>query len=65
MSPVLKWAIIVFVLGLGLMTWDYVLAKKKKEGFTKGDKTRIVSLFWLTCFASAGVASLIWVAQDL
>ena len=65
MSPILKWALVVIVLGIGLMIWDYVLAKKKKEGFTKGDKQRIVGLFWLTCFASAGVASLIWVAQDL
>ena len=65
MSPMLKWALIVAALGIMLMIADYRLATKKKEGFTKGDRTRIVGLFWLTCFASAGVASLIWVAQDL
>jgi len=65
MSPMLKWALIVAALGIMLMIWDYRLATQKKEGFTKGDKSRIIGLFWLTVFASAGVASLIWVAQDL
>ena len=65
MSPMIKSALVVFVLGMGIAFWDYVLAKKKKEGFTMGDKERITGIFWFSFVASAAVAALVWLAQDL
>ena len=65
MSPMVKWALIVFVCGIGLAIWDYSLATKKKEGFTKGDKERIKGIVGLSFAAAAGVAALIWLAEDL
>ncbi len=65
MSTMVKWALIVFVVGMGIAIWDYSLAKKKKEGFTKGDKERITGIFWFSFVAAAGVAALIWLAEDL
>jgi hypothetical protein len=64
MSPMLKWGLIVFVVGICIAIWDYTLAKKKKEGVTKGDKERIWGIFWFSIIAGAGVAGLIWLAQD-
>ena len=64
MSPMIKWGLIVLVVGLGIALWDYALAKKKKEGFTRGDKERITGIFWFSIVAAAGVAALIWLAED-
>jgi hypothetical protein len=61
----MKWPLVVLVIGLGIAFWDYSLAKKKKEGFTRGDKDRVMGIFWFSFVAAAGVGALIWFAQDL
>ena len=55
MSPIVKWALIVFVVINGIAMWDYSLAKKKKEGVTPGDKERIKGLVILSFVAAGGV----------
>ena len=65
MSPIVKWALIVFVVINGIAMWDYSLAKKKKEGVTPGDKERIKGLVILSFVAAGGVATLIWLAEDM
>ena len=64
MTPMVKWALIVFVVGMGITFWDYSMASKKKEGVTRGDKERIWGIFWFSFVAAAGVAGLIWLAED-
>jgi len=65
MQPMFKWALVAFVVGIVLVIWDISISRKKKEGFTAGDKQRIWGIFWLTCFISVGVAVLIWIGEDL
>ena len=65
MSPMIKWPLIVLVVGLGFALWDYLLAKKKKVGFTRGDRERIMGIFWFSFVAAAGVGALIWLGKDL
>lgn len=55
-----KWAAIVFALGIILMIADVIMARKKKEGFTSGDRGRITGMFWITCAMSALVGFLVW-----
>ncbi|MFM9968311.1 MAG: hypothetical protein ACKVQK_07940, partial [Burkholderiales bacterium] len=65
MSPMLKWGLIVFVTAIVILIWDVRIASKKKEGITKGDKQRFWGIFWFGVFGGAGVAFMIWFAQDL
>jgi hypothetical protein len=65
MSPMLKWGLIVFGVGIAILVWDISIASKNKEGITKGDKTRFWGIFWGSVIGGIGVASLIWVAQDM
>lgn len=65
MSPMLKWGLIVFAAGIALLIWDVRIASRNKEGITKGDKSRFVGIFWASVIGGVGVASLIWIAQDL
>ena len=65
MSPKLKWGLIVLFIGFGIALWDYSLAKKKKEGYTKGDKERVMGIFWFSFVAAGGVAALMWLAEDM
>ena len=65
MSPMFKWALIVFVAGIFILLWDISMAKKKKEGITRGDKDRFWGILWFSICASAGVAALIWLGEDL
>ncbi len=58
-----KWGAITFGVGIGLVILDTVFASRKKEGVTHSDKQRIKSLFWLTCFMTALVTGLIWLAE--
>jgi hypothetical protein len=58
----IKWGIITFAIGLGLMAIDWSIASKKKGGVTPTDKLRIGGMFWVTLFATALVVGLIWMA---
>ena len=60
----LKWGGITFGLGVALMIVDIYLAYRKEEGFTPIDRQRVVGIFWLTLFASALVAGLIWMTPE-
>ncbi len=49
-------------MGMALILVEYIIAKKKKEGFTRTDGRRIGGLFWLTLFVTGLVMGLIWMA---
>jgi multisubunit Na+/H+ antiporter MnhB subunit len=55
---------IVFAAGIALMVIEYRFAKKKKEGFTPIDRSRIVGIFWLTIFFCLLVGGTLWMADD-
>ena len=57
-----KWGSITFAIGIVLVIIEIFHARKKKEGFTPADKQRVVGLFWLTCFVTALVVGLIYLA---
>jgi len=57
-----KWGSITFAIGIVLIIIEIYTARKKKEGFTPADKQRVVGLFWLTCFVTALVVGLIYMA---
>jgi multisubunit Na+/H+ antiporter MnhB subunit len=59
-----KWMGIVFAAGIALMVIEYRFAKKKKEGFTPIDRSRIVGIFWLTIFFSLLVGGTIWMMDE-
>ena len=58
----IKWGIITFVVGLGLMAIDWAIASKQKGGVSPTDKRRIGGMFWVTLFATALVVGLFWVS---
>jgi hypothetical protein len=49
---------------MALILIEYIIAKKKKEGFTRTDGRRIWGLFWLTLFVTGLVMVLIWMTPD-
>jgi hypothetical protein len=51
---------IVFAIGVALMVIEYRFAKKKKEGYTRIDRQRILGIFWLTIFFSLLVGGIVW-----
>lgn len=57
------WGGITFALGITLILVEIIIAKKKKEGFTRTDSRRIWGLFWLTVFVSCLVMVLIWMSE--
>ena len=57
-----KWASITFGIGVLLCLYEIYVSSKKKEGFTRTDRQRVVGLFGLTCAAAALVAGLIYLA---
>lgn len=60
MKDVYKWMGIVFAIGVALMVIEYRFAKKKKEGYTRIDRQRILGIFWLTIFFSLLVGGIVW-----
>jgi hypothetical protein len=59
-KDVYKWMGIVFAIGVALMVIEYRFAKKKKEGYTRIDRQRILGIFWLTIFFSLLVGGIVW-----
>jgi multisubunit Na+/H+ antiporter MnhB subunit len=59
----LKWAGIVFGIGMLIIALEYNMAKKKKEGITWTDKKRFTGIFWVSVAMAALVAGLIWMAE--
>ena len=59
-----KWGGIAFGIGMILLVAEYIMAKRKKEGFTPIDGQRMWGLFWLTVFVSGLVMLLIWMSPD-
>lgn len=59
-----KWGGVTFALGMLLIASEIVIAKKKKEGFTRTDSRRIWGLFWITLFVSALVMVLVWMSEE-
>ncbi|MBI4290930.1 MAG: hypothetical protein HY661_05555 [Betaproteobacteria bacterium] len=49
---------------MALILIEYIIAKKKKEGFTRTDGRRIWGLFWVTLFVTGLVMVLIWMTPD-
>ncbi len=60
MAEVYKWVGIVFAAGVALMVLEVHYARKKKEGFTRTDKQRVVGIFWLTLFFCGLIGFIIW-----
>ena len=60
MNDIVKWMGVVFLIGIALMFIEYRFAKKKKEGYTRIDRQRIIGIFWLTCFFSLLVGGVVW-----
>ena len=58
----LKWGSITFVIFIDMIILEIYMASKKKEGMQPHDKRRILGIFWLTLFATALVAGLIWMS---
>jgi hypothetical protein len=58
----LKWAGIVFGIGMLIILLEWSMARKKKGGVTWTDKQRMVGIFWLSVGMAALVAALIWMA---
>lgn len=61
----IMWMAVTFGAGIALIVVDYLMAKKKKGGFTPTDKQRLVGIFWLTLFAMALVGGLLWLADKV
>jgi len=59
-NDIVKWMGVVFLIGIALMFIEYRFAKKKKEGYTRIDRQRIIGIFWLTCFFSLLVGGVVW-----
>jgi hypothetical protein len=57
---VYKWMGITFGIGMLLIVVEVMVAKKKKEGFTRTDRQRCFGIFWLSLFASGLVGFLVW-----
>jgi hypothetical protein len=57
---VIKWGIITFAAGIVLIIIEIMVARKKKEGFTRVDMQRVQGLFGITVFLTALVMGLIW-----
>ncbi len=62
MNTAYQWMGIVFAGGIALMVIEYQFARKKKEGFTPTDRTRIVGIFWITISMSLLIGALIWLS---
>ena len=60
----LKWGGITFGIGIALIIVDAYLATRKREGFTRIDRQRLIGIFWLTVFGTALVVALIWMTPD-
>ncbi len=58
----LKWAGIVFGIGMLIILLEYHMAKKKKEGITWTDRQRMLGIFWISIAMAALVAALIYMA---
>ncbi|MBI2959130.1 MAG: hypothetical protein HYY28_02355 [Betaproteobacteria bacterium] len=58
-----KWGGITFALGMALIVIEIIIAKKKREGFTRTDSRRIWGLFWLTLFVTGLVMLLVWMSE--
>ena len=63
MSPILKWGLVAFGIGILIVISDIYMASKKKEGIEVADKQRIWGLFWLSCFAGALTSALVWLGN--
>jgi hypothetical protein len=58
----LKWAGIVFGIGMLIILFEWQMAKKKKEGITWTDRQRMIGIFWISVALAALTAALIWMA---
>jgi hypothetical protein len=58
----LKWAGIVFGIGMLIILLEWNMARKKKGGITWTDRQRMIGIFWLSVGMAALVAALIWMA---
>ena len=58
----LKWAGIVFGIGMLIILLEWQMAKKKKEGVTGTDRQRMIGIFWISVGLAALTALLIWMA---
>lgn len=58
----IRWGIITFAAGIVLIIIEIMVARKKKEGFTRVDMQRVQGLFGITVFLTALVMGLIWMA---
>jgi hypothetical protein len=59
----MKWAGIVFGIGMLIILLEYNMAKKKKGGVTWTDKQRMIGLFWVSVALAALVAGFVWLAE--
>jgi hypothetical protein len=59
----MKWAGIVFGIGMLIILLEYHMAKKKKGGVTWTDKKRMIGLFWVSVALAALVAGFVWIAE--
>lgn len=56
----IKWGLITFGIGIAIIILEIIVARRKKEGFTRTDRERVMGIFGVTLFATALVAGLIW-----
>jgi hypothetical protein len=59
----LKWAGIVFGIGMLIILFEWVMARQKKGGVTWTDRQRMIGIFWISCALAALTAGLIWLAD--
>ena len=56
----IKWGLITFGIGIAIIILEIIVARRKKGGFTRTDRERVMGLFGVTLFATALVMGLIW-----
>jgi hypothetical protein len=59
----LKWAGIVFGIGMLIILLEWSMARKKKEGITWTDRQRMIGIFWLSVAMAALVGAMVWMAE--
>jgi len=59
----LKWAGLVFGIGMLIILLEYSMARKKKEGVTWTDRKRMVGIFWISVAMAALTMALFWLAE--
>jgi hypothetical protein len=59
----LKWAGIVFGIGMLIILLEWSMARKKKGGITWTDRQRMIGIFWLSVAMAALVGAMVWMAE--